>query len=294
MRGAIPRRTWPVRDVHWIPSPLFTVPTAALARHRVPRRFRVDLPARPAAGDHWRRRAGHLRQLGLRLRRGPGLRPVDLRLFAHQPLLLLLWLLPRRWLARRWGSFLVGALCLLLLFVMLFVAVSEWTFWENSRRASTSSRSITWSTTEVIGNIRESYPVGWILSGAGAGRHRPAVARRWRLVQRQRALRRAFAGGAAWLALSVLGTWLTTGDARTKDQQHLRQRTRRQRHLPVLRRLSQRLAGLPALLPHHPADEALGAGARRRRRRMRNSSVPPASPAGSGNRRLSGGSTWCW
>ena len=44
------------------------------------------------------------------------------------PLVLVLWVLPRRWLARRPGSFIVGALCLLLLFVVLFVAVSEWTF----------------------------------------------------------------------------------------------------------------------------------------------------------------------
>ena len=55
----------------------------------------------------------------------------DLLAFAYfaWPLVLLLWLLPRRWLARRPGTVLVGGLSLILLFVLLFVAVSEWTFW---------------------------------------------------------------------------------------------------------------------------------------------------------------------
>ena len=39
------------------------------------------------------------------------------------PLVLVLLLLPRRWLARRWGSALVAVLCLVLLIEILFVEV---------------------------------------------------------------------------------------------------------------------------------------------------------------------------
>jgi len=56
----------------------------------------------------------------------------DLLAFVYYalPLVLLLWMLPRRWLAGRAGSFAVKALCFTLLFVAAFVAVAEWTFWE--------------------------------------------------------------------------------------------------------------------------------------------------------------------
>ena len=51
-------------------------------------------------------------------------------LYLGTPLLLLLWLLPRRWLGRRGGSALVGTICLVILLAILFVAVAEWTFWD--------------------------------------------------------------------------------------------------------------------------------------------------------------------
>ena len=135
------------------------------------------------------------------------------------PLLLLLWLLPRRWLARRSGSIVVGALCLLLLFAMLFVAVSEWTFWEEFQaRFNFIAVDYLVYTTEVIGNIRESYPVGLILSAlAVVGIGLFAATRRWRLVRNDSA---HFGARtlvvAAWLAVSVLGTWLITGDMKDR------------------------------------------------------------------------------
>lgn len=135
------------------------------------------------------------------------------------PLVLLLWLLPRRWLARRPGSLLVGAVCLLLLFVMLFVAVSEWTFWEEFQaRFNFIAVDYLVYTTEVIGNIRESYPVGLILSAlAVVGIGLFIATRRWRLVRNDGA---HFGARtlvvAAWLAVSVLGTWLITGDMKDR------------------------------------------------------------------------------
>ena len=135
------------------------------------------------------------------------------------PLVLVLWVLPRRWLARRPGSFIVGALCLLLLFVVLFVAVSEWTFWEEFQaRFNFIAVDYLVYTTEVIGNIRESYPVGWILSALAAiGIGLFVATRRWRLVRNDGA---GFGARslvvAAWLAISVLGSWLVSGDMKDR------------------------------------------------------------------------------
>lgn len=135
------------------------------------------------------------------------------------PLLLLLWLLPRRWLARRPGRLLVGGLSLLLLFVLLFVAASEWTFWEEFQsRFNFIAVDYLVYTTEVIGNIRESYPIGGILSGlALLGIALFAATARWRVVREDRARFGARSlVVAAWLAVSVLGTWLVTGDMKNR------------------------------------------------------------------------------
>ncbi len=135
------------------------------------------------------------------------------------PLVLLLWVMPRRWLARRPGTALVGGLSLVLLFVLLFVAVSEWTFWEEFQaRFNFIAVDYLVYTTEVIGNIRESYPIGWILSGLAVfGAVVFAATRRWRLVQQDSArfgARTIVVAG--WLALSVLGTWLVSGEMKDR------------------------------------------------------------------------------
>jgi phosphoglycerol transferase MdoB-like AlkP superfamily enzyme len=135
------------------------------------------------------------------------------------PLVLLLWLLPRRWLARRWGSTFVGSLCLLLLFVLLFVAVAEWTFWEEFQaRFNFIAVDYLVYTTEVIGNIRESYPVGWILAGlAATGSLVFLATRHWRLVLHDgaRFAARSVVVGA-WLVATALGTWLVSGDLKDR------------------------------------------------------------------------------
>ena len=135
------------------------------------------------------------------------------------PLMLLLWLLPRRWLAHRSGRFAVGMVCLALLFALLFVAVAEWTFWEEFQaRFNFIAVDYLVYTTEVVGNIRESYPVGWIFSAlAAAGIAVFGLTRRYRLVRDDSAgfgARSAVAAG--WLALTVLGTWLITADLKDR------------------------------------------------------------------------------
>ncbi|MEF9978424.1 MAG: LTA synthase family protein [Thermomonas sp.] len=136
------------------------------------------------------------------------------------PLVLLLWLLPRRWMARRRGRLLVGALCLSMLLVLLFVGVAEWTFWDEFQaRFNFIAVDYLVYTTEVIGNIRESYPVGTILSVLVIAAVALFVATgRWRRVRGDDA---GFGPRsivlAAWLAASVLGTWLVSGDMKDRS-----------------------------------------------------------------------------
>src|SRR4051812_34708521 len=132
------------------------------------------------------------------------------------PLVLLLWLLPRRWLARRPGTVLVGGLSLVLLFVLLFVAVSEWTFWEEFQaRFNFIAVDYLVYTTEVIGNIRESYPVPAILSVLFVVTAALCWwGRRWLVPDPHGDMRigRRSLVTLGWLAVTVAGTWLVTAD----------------------------------------------------------------------------------
>lgn len=135
------------------------------------------------------------------------------------PLVLLLWLLPAGWLRRRRGRLPVGALCLLLLFALLFVAAAEWTFWDEFQaRFNFIAVDYLVYTTEVIGNIRESYPVGPILAVLAAVTLAAfALTRRWRQPRRDDAgfAQRSLVAGI-WLALSLLGSWLVSGDLKDR------------------------------------------------------------------------------
>ena len=67
---------------------------------------------------------------------------------------------------------------------LLFIAVAEWTFWEEFQaRFNFIAVDYLVYTTEVIGNIRESYAVGWLLPGlAGAALGLFAATAGWRRV----------------------------------------------------------------------------------------------------------------
>ena len=135
------------------------------------------------------------------------------------PLVLLLWLLPNRVSGSRAGRALVAFACLALLFALLFVAASEWTFWEEFQtRFNFIAVDYLVYTTEVIGNIRESYPVGWIVAGLAAVAVTVFLAtRRWRTAGNDGS---TFAGRSVvvggWLAISILGTWLVSGDMKDR------------------------------------------------------------------------------
>ena len=86
-------------------------------------------------------------------------------LYVAWPLVLFLWLMPRRAYVSRGGQWALYALALLLLYGLLFVAASEFVFWnEFGVRFNFIAVDYLVYTTEVIGNIRESYPIGLWLS----------------------------------------------------------------------------------------------------------------------------------
>ncbi len=77
-------------------------------------------------------------------------------------------LLPNRWRRSRWHARLRLFWLWLSVSLLLFGAVSEATFWlEFSTRFNFIALDYLIYTQEVIGNIRESYPVGWIFTGIG-------------------------------------------------------------------------------------------------------------------------------
>ena len=76
--------------------------------------------------------------------------------------------LPNRLRASRWHRALRLIWLWLTVAVLLFGAVAEFTFWmEFSTRFNFIALDYLIYTQEVIGNIRQSYPVGWILAGIG-------------------------------------------------------------------------------------------------------------------------------
>ena len=86
--------------------------------------------------------------------------------FASLPLAVLLALLSAGWGARRWQQALAHLFGFGLIYVLLFGAVAEWTFWDEfGVRFNFIAVDYLVYTTEVIGNIRESYNLPLILSG---------------------------------------------------------------------------------------------------------------------------------
>ena len=81
-------------------------------------------------------------------------------------LLALPWLLFEVLPLRSWRQTVHTAVFFVFLYLLLFVAVSEIIFWDEfSTRFNFIAVDYLVYTNEVIGNIRESYPVGWILAG---------------------------------------------------------------------------------------------------------------------------------
>lgn len=183
-----------------------------------------------------------LTRLALLVAAGPGVPPsaghwlavfgiglaYDLLTFVYfaWPLVLLLWLLPQRWYPSRRGRWPVMALGWMLVLVILFTAAAEWTFWDEFQtRFNFIAVDYLVYTTEVIGNIRESYPVFWILSGLVALTTALCwLGRRWLapVTGNDASLRQRTLVTFAWLVASVLGTWLVSADMKDRsDNQYV-------------------------------------------------------------------------
>lgn len=94
----------------------------------------------------------------------------DLLVLAWLLALPLAWaaLVPARWRGQRWGRRLRLLVFWLCTCALLFLALSEATFWlEFSTRFNFIAVDYLIYTHEVIGNLRESYPVGWLFGGIG-------------------------------------------------------------------------------------------------------------------------------
>ena len=81
------------------------------------------------------------------------------------PLMLFLAVVPSKWLARRGFRIAMALGMVVWVALMLFISISEWIFWDEfGSRFNFIAVDYLLYTHEVIGNIRESYPVGVILS----------------------------------------------------------------------------------------------------------------------------------
>ncbi len=66
----------------------------------------------------------------------------------------------------KWRKIILLAELFIVLFLLVFNAVSEWFFWDEfSARYNFIAVDYLVYTSEVIGNIRESYPIGWLIAG---------------------------------------------------------------------------------------------------------------------------------
>ena len=85
--------------------------------------------------------------------------------YAIIPLALYLWIFPSSWYKKRWNKILLIVYFFVVVLTLLFNAISEWIFWEEfSVRYNFIAVDYLVYTTEVIGNIRQSYPVNTILT----------------------------------------------------------------------------------------------------------------------------------
>jgi phosphoglycerol transferase MdoB-like AlkP superfamily enzyme len=84
--------------------------------------------------------------------------------FTVVPLILYIWWMPDKWYRKKFNSVLLLVYFLVVISTLLFNAMSEWFFWEEfSVRYNFIAVDYLVYTTEVIGNIRQSYPVNTIL-----------------------------------------------------------------------------------------------------------------------------------
>lgn len=84
--------------------------------------------------------------------------------YAIIPLILYLWIFPSRWYGKKLNRIVLIVYLFVIVITLLFNVASEWIFWEEfSVRYNFIAVDYLVYTTEVIGNIRQSYPVNTLL-----------------------------------------------------------------------------------------------------------------------------------
>ncbi|RYG21676.1 MAG: LTA synthase family protein, partial [Chitinophagaceae bacterium] len=80
--------------------------------------------------------------------------------YAIIPLVIYLWLVPSKWFGNRFNKSFLALYFFIIVLTLLFNSISEWIFWDEfSVRYNFIAVDYLIYTTEVIGNIRQSYPV---------------------------------------------------------------------------------------------------------------------------------------
>lgn len=80
------------------------------------------------------------------------------------PFILYIWLLPEKLFQTNWNRFALYGIFFLQIFLLLFNSMAEWLFWDEfTTRFNFIAVDYLVYTTEVIGNIRQSYPIEWIV-----------------------------------------------------------------------------------------------------------------------------------
>lgn len=131
--------------------------------------------------------------------------------FASLPLIVLLTVLPAGTFRFAWMRGLAAVMGFVILFALCFGTVSEWTFWDEfGVRFNFIAVDYLVYTTEVLGNIRESYNIPAILAGVAAGAAlalwlliRTGWPARWLNAEHEKAKAR-YTAGALWLAGAIL------------------------------------------------------------------------------------------
>jgi phosphoglycerol transferase MdoB-like AlkP superfamily enzyme len=81
------------------------------------------------------------------------------------PLVLYLWLVPNKVYKKKWHRFVLYTLFFIFSYILVFNGVAEWLFWDEFNvRFNFIAVDYLVYTNEVIGNITQSYPVGWIIA----------------------------------------------------------------------------------------------------------------------------------
>lgn len=85
--------------------------------------------------------------------------------YASVPLVLYLWLMPEKIFKKPGHQYMLFLIFIAIVFSLVFNGIAEWLFWDEfSARFNFIAVDYLVYTTEVVGNINQSYPIGWLIT----------------------------------------------------------------------------------------------------------------------------------